>query len=135
MNKVYDQVLKFIKTELPNINISEFSIRELIENAYDVYAMHRLVIGENFEIKVVIQETDDYVEIKIKDNGPGFAQKRKGSFFSISDITKDEKNHDELLGGFGAALSTISGIFAKSNAALSFKNRKTEGATVSIQFK
>lgn len=132
-------ILNFVKETLFNnfkIKMNknfDLSFIDILQNAYDSYAQAGLVAGNEFIFKVVIKEKDQKVILKFMDNGGGFDNHPKRSYFKRTDVKFKNKSLD-MFGGIRLGLEFLEIDVLKSNASLFFKNRKHGGATVSIQF-
>lgn len=140
-NGITTEMFTFITSELPkfgvtNTNLEEFYFPELIKNAYDSYASRGLKVGENLVLKVVIQEKEGKVIVKVKDNGAGFIGQPKSTYFTKKDIVCAPKSGGGFLGGSQMGLGRFEQDLQKySHGAMYLKNRKEEGATIYMEFK
>ena len=124
------------------ISFTENQVRELVRNSYDAYAAAGLKKGEHLELKVVIGKKieDDYIVIKIKDNGTGFKSQPKSHFFTrelpvtgVHDANHEfaDKKNGKYLGGVQRGLYSLAEKAKKlKGASFKLKNRKEKGCTV-----
>ena len=135
---IFDQLYSFfgrynlVKLTVPHMNAIVRNAFQAVAEAQSInYQFDRRVV-----IKTVFEMTLTHNVIKIKDNGCGFKNLRPGAeealnplrFFehskkSVLKILKDEK------GG----LEKLNGDLAKINGAVLIKNRKNEGAAITLK--
>ena len=137
--EVAKDIIKFIKDKVisqeyspPRFNF-HFAVTEILGNSYDSYAMKGLVLGQSLLIKVVVTIKDHKLQIKIKDNGQGFANIPKSNTFEMPSQYQNKKiglNH----GGKQLGLKCIRYLLDQTGDSMELKNRKNEGAAVYLEF-
>ena len=136
--EVSEKIYNFIRTNAAklgfNFSLDESYFYELVKNAYDAYAERGLQTGQNLELKVVIKAQNQTLQIKIKDNGTGFKDLEKGRFFKLKDISYQQKNKLQFLGGGQLGLKFFSKNVEKNKGVILFKNREKEGAAIYLTF-
>jgi len=111
-----------------------FCMREIVDNAYDAYALRGLKYGCNLVIKAVVQEKNGKIFIKIKNNGPSFTNLPNGRLYPISKIEYSNKEKTGVLGGRRLGLRITEKYVNQYGGKLFVKNRKKGGAAVYMEF-
>lgn len=137
---IYDDIKKVIdKHGFKPIedNDIRFCVTEIIQNAYDAYAMDGLKHDEKLIIKTVVQEKNDKIFIKIKNNGPWFSELPKSEPYSISKIEYSTSKKREqglgFLGGCGRGLRKAEKILNYYDGRLFVKNKKNGGVAIYME--
>lgn len=104
---------------------------EIIKNSFDAYATNDLRIGKELIFKVVLYEDNGKAVIKIKDNGCGFLNQQKGSYFQRKEIKFHDKD-DRYLGKNRIGLRLFSNAVINMGGDIKIKNRKDIGATIHV---
>lgn len=133
---ISNQIHSFISSKLENFDqIDYYYLTEIIANAFDAYAMRGLKLGEEFIIKVVVQEKNDKIIIKIKNNGEEFKNIQKSKLFHLSEIGYSNKSEvPGMLGGHKRGMIAVENAVDIAGGKLLFKNRKHRGVSLYMEF-
>ena len=136
---VTEQIAVFIEENLKNngIKVSRSFldyIGEIVDNAYDAFAASGNLGSKEFVLKTVIKDISNKIIVTIKDNGCGFFSQPKNIYFKREAIKEQPKNDQVYIGGANIGLTNLEKIMTQQKASLFFKNRKSSGATVRMEF-
>jgi two-component system, OmpR family, sensor histidine kinase CpxA len=87
--------------------------------------------GENAEVKIEAIEADDWVEIKISDNGPGVASEELLHLFEP--FYRPDQSRSRQTGGSGLGLSIIDTAIKSCGGLVSISSKPGAGFTILIQ--
>jgi len=137
---------RFPSLESKILNLDKFieGIDEIAKNIFD--AVNNAKVSNldlnSIEIKVVVTDKDNKIQIRIKDNGPGFKNMEKSTQMpylnylatknkSTKAMEKQQLNKIYLLGGYGIGLGKMLEE-VKSLDDITIKNRKSHGADIRL---
>ncbi len=113
------------KQRLPWVVVSE-----IVKNSFDSFAKKDTLTQTALTLNVIVKKQKNKVIIKIKDNGYGFSDKPKSSFFTYEEISPTRKVG--LFGGCRVGIPLIANRIKELGGIVKFKNREQEGASVLI---
>lgn len=113
-----------LQTDLPVIASDQSQLQQvflnLINNAIDA-------IGKDGKIEIVSRKTDSFIEIDIKDNGPGIPKSQQKRIFDPFFTTKQSGK------GTGLGLSISYNIIEKLGGKIDFVSHEGKGTTFTVK--
>ncbi len=141
-----EALYKVINSTLPIFGISQFKVskddfHECVKNSYDAFVdSSNFKRGDYLVLELVIKRGENFVKVKLKDNGTGFLTKQKGErfkptdeFLPFSEYAKKKKDKTHF-GGIKDGVYFMVKSADQNRIEVDFKNRKKGGAAVSWTF-
>jgi signal transduction histidine kinase len=109
------------------INADKLHLSNAISNLFD----NAIKYGKNeVEITINISQTDNYTEIKIKDNGPGIPASSLNKIFDKFYRVPTGNIHE--VKGFGLGLNYVKSIMEKHGGSVNVTSREGYGSTFTL---
>ncbi len=136
---ITEKIYLFLQSEhmklgIPNKMVDMANLCEIVKNAYDAYVSNGLKLNEFLKLKVVIKKENNMITIKLKDNGTGFEGYSKGEPIDLAKINYQMKTN-KVFGGKKIGIGMFSEKVRDLNGSLTLKNRKEQGASISVEFR
>jgi len=138
IEKIVEQHQQAISAKRLYLNVSFDQNIKLIADSYLFNNCMEIVIDnatkfspENGEIKIDIEEDDEYLTMIVTDDGPGFTDKARNYLFELFETD----NFSNTYSGFGLGMATVKLIMDTLEGKVDIKNNNGKGAAIKMSFK